>query len=299
MLVSETVGEEKDSVLRLIAVDHLVLPVESLTVVRERLTSLGFTVAPDGIHPFGTANACVFFSDGTYLEPLVVNDPSKAEQAELEGNSFVQRDRLFRGSGNREGFSAMVLQSADAQADHARFEQDGMSGGPRLDFSRASVSANGESTTASFRLAFADLASPRFFAFTCERVNAALPTSGDAVEHPNGVTSLSGISLQTSETESLERLSRFFGISLEWAGSNKSAVLDNCTVIVRTAPARLGAMSEVEDKHLSATGICLRVRNLGETANFLRARSINFVSIDDKLVVEPCAGQGFTLEFVA
>ncbi|TIX38964.1 MAG: VOC family protein, partial [Mesorhizobium sp.] len=54
--------------------DHLVLPTASLDVARARLTLLGFTVAPTGIHPFGTENCCVFLTDGTYLEPLAVAD---------------------------------------------------------------------------------------------------------------------------------------------------------------------------------------------------------------------------------
>ncbi|RUT98898.1 VOC family protein, partial [Mesorhizobium sp. USDA-HM6] len=47
--------------------DHLVLPTRSLEIARQRLSSLGFVVAPTGLHPFGTENACVFFADGTYL----------------------------------------------------------------------------------------------------------------------------------------------------------------------------------------------------------------------------------------
>ena len=43
--------------------DHLVLPVIDIDVARSRYQSLGFTVAPDGRHPFGTENCCVFFED--------------------------------------------------------------------------------------------------------------------------------------------------------------------------------------------------------------------------------------------
>ncbi|SPZ34390.1 putative lactoylglutathione lyase [Agrobacterium tumefaciens] len=42
------------------SVDHLVLPVEVIGVAVKRLVSLGFTVAPEALHPFGTQNACVF-----------------------------------------------------------------------------------------------------------------------------------------------------------------------------------------------------------------------------------------------
>ena len=55
--------------------DHLVIPVTDLKAARSRLTRLGFTVAAEARHPFGTENACVFLADKTYLEPLAVGDP--------------------------------------------------------------------------------------------------------------------------------------------------------------------------------------------------------------------------------
>ena len=55
-------------------IDHCVLPVADLAGARDRLTRLGFTVAPEGRHPFGTHNACVYFADDTFLEPLAVGD---------------------------------------------------------------------------------------------------------------------------------------------------------------------------------------------------------------------------------
>ncbi|MBW8910040.1 MAG: VOC family protein, partial [Mesorhizobium sp.] len=69
--------------------DHLVLPTGSLDVARTRLTALGFVVAPVGVHPFGTENACVFFADGTYLEPLAIGNEQVADRAIGEGNVFV------------------------------------------------------------------------------------------------------------------------------------------------------------------------------------------------------------------
>ena len=48
------------------ALDHLVLPVRSLEAARADYERLGFLVAPDARHPFGTSNACVFLADGFY-----------------------------------------------------------------------------------------------------------------------------------------------------------------------------------------------------------------------------------------
>jgi hypothetical protein len=71
------------------------LPVEDLDTARARHSALGFTVAADARHPFGTENACVFFADGTYLEPLAL--PSvKSARKRREGNVFVARDQAYR-----------------------------------------------------------------------------------------------------------------------------------------------------------------------------------------------------------
>src|SRR5689334_10923010 len=119
------------------SLDHLVLPTASLAAARARLTSLGFIVAPTGIHPFGTENCCVFFGDGTYLEPLAVGDEQAAARAIAGGNVFVARDRLYRASLGDEGFSAVVLGTGNADADHARYVSAGLSAGEVLTFSRA------------------------------------------------------------------------------------------------------------------------------------------------------------------
>ena len=114
--------------------DHVVLPVADLGKARARLTALGFTVAPDGLHPFGTSNCCVYLADGTYLEPLAVNDREKASATAQAGNVFTGRDAAFRRNVGEEGFSALAFTTQDAHEDHEAFVQTGFSAGkyPRI-----------------------------------------------------------------------------------------------------------------------------------------------------------------------
>ena len=91
------------------AVDHLVLPVEGLERSRQRHSALGFSVAASARHPFGTENACVFFANGSYLEPLAVHRRETCEAEALKGNVFVARDQAFRFRRGEEGFSALVF----------------------------------------------------------------------------------------------------------------------------------------------------------------------------------------------
>lgn len=279
-------------------IDHLVLPVESLVVARKRWQELGFTVAPDASHPFGTSNACIFFSDGTYLEPLAVQDEALADQSINAGNCFVERDRVFRQAGAREGFSAFVLRSTDAVTDDDGFRQSGIRAGNRLDFSRTVVDENGSASVASFRLAFAHLGSSRFFAFTCHRVNAALPTVGPSVEHPNGVLGLDAIFLSTEEPAGIENLATMLGVHAQEKDDKSVFPLGNCDVEVAMEIA-----SELENTPrypagLRGVGIRFRVRNIAETRAALLESSILHQDNGERLIIAPAQGQGCIVEFV-
>ncbi|WP_313291657.1 VOC family protein [Rhizobium rhizoryzae] len=279
-------------------IDHLVLPVESLVGARKRWQELGFTVAPDAFHPFGTSNACVFFSDGTYLEPLAVQDEALAGQSITAGNCFVEKDRTFRQAGAREGFSAFVLRSTDAVTDDERFRQSGISAGNRLDFSRTVVDENGSASVASFRLAFADLDSLSFFAFTCQRVNAALPTAGPSVEHRNGALGLGALFLATEGSRGIENLATMLGVHVQEKDHKYVFPLGNCDVEVAMEIAPELDNTPRYPTGLRGIGIRFRVRNIAETRSVLQEASIPHQSSGERLIIAPAQGQGCIVEFV-
>src|SRR5690606_32921973 len=160
-------GPSRRSMMNARIIDHLVLPVEELAGARGRLERLGFTVAPDARHPFGTVNACVFLADGVYLEPLAIGDDDVCARAAEAGNVFAKRQRQVRSLHPACGFSALVLASDDAAADDAHYRAAAVSAGSMLDFSRKVRTPEGGETTASFRLAFAAGHSASFFLFSC------------------------------------------------------------------------------------------------------------------------------------
>lgn len=185
------------------AFDHAVLPVESLAMARDRHQALGFTVAPDAQHPFGTENCCVFFKDGTYLEPLAVNQREDCERTALRGNQFTLRDQTYRFRNGDHGFSAIALKSENADADHKRFQAEGISAGRKLSFSRTFKKPDGEKQKASFKLSFAgDLRAPDFFGFTVERIQMPAAGATGLTVHDNGVSELKEVILcETNPTD--------------------------------------------------------------------------------------------------
>ena len=284
------------------ALDHLVMPVSSLSAARARLGSLGFTVAPDALHPFGTANACVFFANGTYLEPLAVASREMLEASALQGNTFTARDRAFRFRCGEDGLSAIVLKTEDAAADHDRFGKAGLSGGPPLEFYRPFQSDDGKTATAGFRLAFAsDLRAPDFFFFCCQRLNP-LPSDRGALErHANGVDGIARVVLveenpsdfQVLLQEVLEQrmvTAHSFGIDLETANGTVS-VLNPAGFEAWYGPATGG------ERGLRGGAVVFRCAALAEVEALLRRNDIAYEHRHHRILVRPAPGQGVIFAF--
>ncbi len=284
-------------------IDHLVLPVSDLAVARARLAALGFTVAPDARHPFGTENCCVFLADGSYLEPLGIANREECEAAALAGNSFVSRDQAFRFRRGLEGFSGIAMATGDAAADDARYRAAGLCGGAMLEFSRGMLLPDGGKATGSFRLAFAaDARSPDFFFFASERV-VALPSDRAALErHENGVVALAEAVLseqnptdfqyllqEAADEREVEALS--FGMSVE-TPRGRITVLNAAGLEGFYGIAPAGG-----DRGLKGEAVVFRVADLSHCRHMLLARGIAFTERDDRLLVPPAPGQGVLFVF--
>ncbi|MDR7147005.1 VOC family protein [Rhizobium sp. BE258] len=283
--------------------DHLVLPVTHIDVARERLGRLGFTVAADGRHPFGTENACVFLADKTYLEPLGIASQADCDAAVAKGNSFVARDQAFRFRCGDDGFSAVVFGTDSADADKAAYDGAQLSGGDMVEFSRPIVMPDGTQATGAFKLAFAaDLRAPDVFFFACQRINA-FPADRNALEtHANGVTGISEIALSAEDpqafAEFLETASG--GVEPKEAALGLSFELPNGRLSIFSnegMEAYFDAEPLVTDNGLRARAIVFSVGDLAVTAAHLAANGITHVSMNNRLLVKPAPGQGAIFAF--
>lgn len=281
--------------------DHLVLPTASLDVARARLTALGFVVAPTGIHPFGTENCCVFLADGTYLEPLAVGDAQAAAKAIAAGNVFVARDRVYRDRRGNEGFSALVLGTENADADHARYVEAGQSAGDMLSFSRSFADAAGKSDTASFKLAFASsTGATDAFLFACERIDAPKVNRTALQAHANGATGIVEV-VAVSDTPSNQR--RLISIAARdpAAGQESSTAfgLPNASLTLLDPAAfetRFGVPAGAPSE-LRFACIVFSVRRADTVAKLLAANSIAHDIRGNDIVVQPAPGQGAAFIF--
>jgi catechol 2,3-dioxygenase-like lactoylglutathione lyase family enzyme len=282
--------------------DHLVIPVTDLSTARARLTRLGFTVAADARHPFGTENACIFLADKTYLEPLAVGSREDIETAVQAANQFVARDRAFRFRNGDEGLSAIVMATADADADHVAFRAAGFSAGDQLSFSRVMKFPDGTEIEPSFKLSFAaDLRSPDFLAFACERVNMP-PSDRSALErHENGVTGIVKVVLSEHDPAA-------FAGYLQTVTGGQPATRGNGRLAVPTAnvaldvvnPATLQAEFGVprsSERGLRGEAVVFRVADLAATERLLAGHGVRHMRSAGMVLVPREPGQGTLFAF--
>lgn len=278
--------------------DHLVLPTASLDVARARLTLLGFTVAPTGIHPFGTENCCVFLTDGTYLEPLVVADRQAVAKAIANRNVFVARDRTYREENGDEGFSAVALGTESAAADYARYMEAGLSAGDALSFSRAFTDATGKSDTASFKLAFAATGKATdAFLFACERINAPNVDRTALQAHANGATGIVEVVAVTGEPFEQGRLISIVA-GIEAQGGTVYELPNAVVTILDPAAysARFGVPVGAPSE-LRFAGIVFSIRHADAVAKLLAANSVEHHTRGGDIIVPPAPGQGAAFIF--
>ena len=283
--------------------DHLVLPTAALDGARHRLSDLGFTVAPTAEHPFGTENACVYFADGTYLEPLAVGHREACEAAARAGNVFLRHDQAFRFRRGEEGFSTLAMSTADAAQDRSAFAAAGLSAGENLSFSRPYVTRAGTQAEARFELAFAaDLRAPDASFFTCQRV-LPLDIDRSALQrHANGVVGIRQVVLSERNPSDFQYLlqevinqrevsAHSFGIDLE---------AENAEVTVLNAAGLRGFFGLEDDSGERGVRLCAivfatTIFDLLEQ-RFRQAR-IGFERVGQRLVVPAARGQGAVFAF--
>jgi Glyoxalase-like domain len=166
------------------SINHLVLAGRDLEAMRSHYAGLGFTVTPRGQHPFGTGNSLIQLH-GTYLELLAVTAPQDVPEHRPGHFSFAafNRDYLAR----HDGFSMLVLDTADARADIKAWRAAGLHTYEPIDFSRTAKTADGQDITVSFSLAFVSHpAAPWLGLFACQHHSPQYFEQPRYLQHVNG-----------------------------------------------------------------------------------------------------------------
>ncbi len=169
--------------------DHIVHAVRDLDAGAELYRRLGFTVGARNRHPWGTHNHIVQLP-GFFIEVLTMAEPSMLGDDGIS-TLFGDFNRRFLEAG--EGFSLLILESGDAEADARSFEAAKIAASEALRFEREGKRPDGSPVKVAFSLAFARdaLASANHFA-VCQQHYPDSFWNTDYQRHTNGVTGVAG-----------------------------------------------------------------------------------------------------------
>ena len=279
--------------------DHFVMPVADLASARARYTSLGFTVANDANHPFGTQNCCVFFGDATFIEPLTIGNPDNYRAALQAENAFVKGHSSYTAKHGSEGFSHLVVKSENAKADRAAFVEAGISTGNIVDFCRIFTKPDGTTGEVAFSLAFATPhASSSAAFFACEVVKAVQGGRGALVHHANGALCTKQVVLSANKpSDHTEFLSHFLDVEPQTIENGLSYTTETGTVEIITVDHCNHKYAPAFASNLSLQALVLQVARLTETRKLLAQNSVRVHDRQDRIIVPPALGQGGTIVF--
>jgi len=280
-------------------IDHLIICVRDLAQAELNLRSLGFTLTPTGVHPFGTSNHLAMFGNN-FLELLAVTDAAAVPAAAPGRFSFAAHNQNFLATA--EGMSMLAWHSADARADAARFAANGIGAYAPYDFGRDAVLPSGGTARVEFSLAFAtDPTMPGIAFFTCQqRHPPQLFWKPDYQRHPNGALGVVEVVMSAPEpVEHRAFLERMTETTAELAPGRLTVggTGDRITLLspLETARRLPGLAVDGSPRFCAAR---LAVADLGATKRALKNNGVDFQVTDGVLLIPPAASHGLALEFV-
>lgn len=279
--------------------DHIVHAVRDLDAAAEFYRRAGFKVGARNRHPWGTHNHVVQFP-GFFIEVLTVAEPEKLVGEGLPRIfGIANRDAIARG----DGFSMLILESRDIEADVADFKRAGIGASTALPFSREAKLPDGSTATVGFSLAFArDALSPHTGFAACQQHNPAAFWKPDYQQHPNGAGGVLGaVLVAENPTDHHIFLNVFTGIrELHSSSIGVTASTPRGDVEIMEAISfrdQFAASPRLDGEGASLQGLRLAVPDIDVVEGVLRGNGIASHRHIGRLVVLPEAAFGATLIF--
>ncbi|TPE45674.1 VOC family protein [Amaricoccus solimangrovi] len=269
-------------------IDHLVHAVDDLDGAADLYRRLGFQVGARNRHPWGTENRLVQFGS-SFIELITVGDGAEIAPHAPGSFSFgaFVRDYLRE----RQGLAMLVLDSADARADAARFAAAGIGDFDPFFFEREGRRPDGSATRVAFTLAFAaDPGLPAAGFFVCQQHFPESFWNPAFQRHPNGATDIRAVTIAAGDPPA------HAGFLAAFTGSPARRAVDGLN-----APLRGGGHIDVE-RTGDAEGIvafATGVPDLAAQAEILAGAGILFEASGDRVTVHAAEALGAGIAFRA
>jgi catechol 2,3-dioxygenase-like lactoylglutathione lyase family enzyme len=279
--------------------DHVVHAVRDLAAAAELYRRLGFTVGARNRHAWGTHNHLVQLP-GFFVELLTVAEPEKLGS---DGFSalFGTFNRIFLKE--QEGLSLLILESADAPADAARFRSAGIGVSDAMRFEREGKRPDGGTVKVGFSLAFArDAKAPSVGFAVCQQHFPENFWNPAFQRHANTASGIeAAVLVAENPSEHRAFLSAFAGVrdlSVTSSGITASTPRGDISLTEPTAfRTQFGIEAPDVSRGARLAALQFRVRDRAALSAALTAGGIAAFSGSDATIVAPQTALGATLVF--
>lgn len=238
-------------------IDHPLIAVHDIDLLRERLVSLGFTMTPVGRHPWGTSTSLAMF-EGCLLEIVGIYDDTLLDM--LPAGDFRFGRHVHAHLMAREGIALTALHSTDSVRDADHAAACGFDVAGHLEFGRDVVLPDGRADRTKTTLALLpDDEWPRLSFFLCQQHRPELIYVPEWLDHPNTVHGIAGVTVlaEGAHQPALhERLRRLYG-SPAMADGGFDVPTANGMIGVRTAAAIEAEYGPLPATVLQSTTPCI------------------------------------------
>lgn len=203
-------------------IDHPLILVRDIEAARITYASLGFTLTPVGLHPWGTSTSLAVMQRSA-LELMSVYDATLLDGLEVGGFRFGRH--MHDALTEREGLSLVALHSRDAHADAAAMVAGGVVSQGHIDFRRRVRPPGHDWDEAVVSLEiFLDPVLPRASHFIAQQHKPQLLWVPEWMRHANGATHIAAVTyLAEDPAPVLTRLAAMFEVVMQQGHSWEAA----------------------------------------------------------------------------
>ncbi len=195
----ESVDSPLDKASALPTIDHPLVAVNDLPLVRQAYTSLGFQLSPQGQHPWGTATSLILFKK-QILELVSIGDAGLLDGYGVTDFKFGRHVETHLQL--REGVALTALYTDDAQATEVSLAARGVACAGTIEFGRDVIRPDGEpDRTRTTLKVFPNKIAPRLSVFACQQHRRDLLEFPELMQHSNSVFGISAVTVFCSQKD--------------------------------------------------------------------------------------------------
>lgn len=191
-------------------IDHPLIAVNDIELLRGRMISLGFNMTAIGRHPFGTSTSLAMF-EGCLIEIMSIYDENLLD--DIPAGDFRFGRHVHDHLQEREGIALTALHSTNSVADAQHAGEVGFTVSGHLEFGRDVTLPGGRTDRTRTTLALMpDARWPRLSFFLCQQHRPELIYVPEWLDHPNTVYGICGMTVLAEDEDHEALIDKFEGL---------------------------------------------------------------------------------------